>query len=656
MSSLQPYPYPPPPPGYPQYPGYPPHAMYPYPYPPHYPPPPPGSHYPHPPPGYAYPPAGYPDPRHAQQHAQQQQHHAARQQKLQQIKQQQAERNGSDQGMPLSALALAAATGLHEMEKEKEQRDREVEGERVAVERQAGGSRPGSASSTPYGSYDAGGYWPAYASQHYAVAMVPGGPSQSQSGDEVKHPTSTSRSSRRHPHAPHPHLPHYPVTSHDDAASRHSHSHDASHPQHHTSLSRALQHRHSYAPYAYTASADHSLANSPTSSVSSDASDDEHHHPSTTGGKRRHKRRGVGAGVGSPPGHNQHHALSQLEKALKQNLVPSTSPVLGPLKGLTLMSAQPSRAPSRSGSRVHSRASSPIHLPPLKLPPSMERAANGVGIPGAGAGGSGSGSGNTSGRNSEFGSPDTGFGGVGIGMALAMGMSGAARHSQHVAFAGHSTSRGAHVRAHPYGASSRSQPGSPTYEERHNGGGPRGHSGLSPPPLGLSSSYPKQVTIHHQHGSMRDLLNGSDGVGLHHEPRTNNFTNSSAYFPVLNSGPSSRQGSPPASPGMDPSSSRSHFSSATNSNLGSTDSLVSLAQSHSGSNLSRHSGLRTGFGMTPISSFASPSTGGDGLQLPPLNLPKQEMDAPIAEAVRHSVVEVTMKSEEMDDVDQLMSD
>ena len=36
----------------------------------------------------------------------------AAQQKLQQIKQQQAERNGSDQGMPLSALALAAATAF----------------------------------------------------------------------------------------------------------------------------------------------------------------------------------------------------------------------------------------------------------------------------------------------------------------------------------------------------------------------------------------------------------------------------------------------------------------------------------------------------------------------------------------------------------------
>lgn len=448
-------------------------------------------------------------------------------------------------------------------------------GEQQQQQRGTGGSRPGSTTSTPYGSYDqGGGYWPGYSAPHYAVAVVPQQQQQQQQhgGEEVKHPISTLRSARRHPQAPHAHQPssHYPTNPSADPSSRHSHSHDPSNPTHHVSLSRT-QHRHSYAPYAYPSSADPSAANSPASSQGSDYSDDEG--PSNLMRGSHVPGSGIGM-VGSPPGSGQSHAIGQLQKALAYNFTPSGSPVLGPLKGLTLASA----AASRAGSVVHSRASSPIHLPPLKLPPSMERAANGVGIPGSGT--SGSGSGGTSGATSGNGSPEN----------------GGARHDG----AGYHPHRIQH-RAHPYGG--KSVPGSPVYDAPA-----RGTSGFSPPPMSLSRSIAAEADKHR----IRDILHGSMGVGGQHPqgdrtlppisslgalfnssssnlppPATGSTTN--AYFPSSN--PGSRHPSPP-------SVLESHFSSASASQGGSTDSMASLGGGR---------GLRAGFGMTTMGERRSPS-------------------------------------------------
>lgn len=416
-------------------------------------------------------------------------------------------------------------------------------------QQQRAGSRPGSTTSTPYGSYDQGGYWPGYSAPHYAVAVVPQQQPQSQQqhhgGDEVKHPTSTLRSARRHPQAPHAQQPsHYPLMPSDDPTSRHSHSHDPSHPAHHASLSRT-QHRHSYAPYSYPSSTDPSAANSPVSSQNSDYSDDEG--PSHSKRASQHAP-GTGIGmVGSPPGSGQSHAIGQLQKALAYNFTPSGSPVLGPLKGLTLASA----AASRAGSVVHSRAASPIHLPPLKLPPSMERAANGVGIPGSGTSGSGSGSGATSGN----GSPEN----------------GGPRYDA----SSHHPHRAQH-RARPYGG--KSVPGSPVYDAPA-----RGTSGLSPPPMALSRSNAAEADRHR----IRDiLLHGNMGVGqladrtlppisslgaLFNTPNPLPLqpaaSTTNAYFPSSN--PGSRHPSPPG-PG------ESHFGATTGA------------------------GLRIGYGLTPV--------------------------------------------------------
>lgn len=316
--------------------------MYPY----GYGPPPPGSHYP-PPGSYPPPPPGYPYPPGPPQQQQQPPSSSA---------------SPSDP-RPLSALALAAASGLHEMERERERERERDTTERPDVKPNSGiASHPGSTTSTPYGSYDQQGYWPQYAPSQYPVSALPppGGPPMGASSGDEKH-----RGGARRGHAPH--------TNFDDGTqARHSHSHDPSHPSHHVSLSRT-QHRHGYAPYAYPSSADQSLANSPASSRGSGSDDSDHedhgshpHHRSSKG-RSSHKSSlsagPSGIGMGSQPGAGQQHAIGQLHQALTFGLTPSTSPVLGPLKGLSLMSAQGSRA----GSVVHSRASSPIHLPPLKL-------------------------------------------------------------------------------------------------------------------------------------------------------------------------------------------------------------------------------------------------------------------------------------------------
>lgn len=337
---LQPYGYPPP--GY-----WPQMSMPPMAY-PYYPPPMPNQQFPQ---GYAPPPPGYYNyPIHPQQ----------QQQPQQQIQQ---PTPVAPEPRPLNAL-LAAASGEMEREREKEERDTKV-------------GIINSASSTPYGSYDQGQHsWPYTQQQQQPHYLLP-----SQPNEEMRHPTSTSRATRKHsthhPQLVHPSLPHQ-----DDHHSRHSHSHNPSNPQHHSSLSRT-QHRHAYSPYNQPTSTDHSTVNSPTHS---DQDDEDH-------------LAGNGIGFGTLPGQGQSQAIGQLQQALAYHVPASnhTSPVLGPLKGLSLMSA----AASRAGSRSHSRASSPIHLPPLNLH-SSDYNGGGNSAPGS----RNSGSGNTSHDTSLTGSPD----------------------------------------------------------------------------------------------------------------------------------------------------------------------------------------------------------------------------------------------------------
>lgn len=582
-----------------------------------------------------------------------------------------------------------------------------------------GGSRPGSTHSTPYGSYDqGGGYWPAYSGPHYAVAIMPGAAgTSSHQQEELKHPSSTSRTSRRHAHAPHAPVPQ------DEAAARHSHSHDPSHPSHHVSLIRN-QHRH-YAPYAYTTSTDHSLANSPASSRSSEFSDDDGLAGPSTRDKRKSMKkrmstgRGAGAGLGSPPGHGQGQAIGQLQRALQHGFTPSTSPVLGPLKGLTLMSAQASRA----GSRVHSRASSPVHLPPLKLPPSMERT-------GAQDPSEASGSGSTSGNNrSGAASPDPGRNHE-MSASLPRSHHSATPHWQ---LQHHNKSN------RPLGA--KSQPGSPTYEERivetsfgrsipissdrrslsSNGGN------LSPPYLGALSSHhpggtPSYPHIHprpqhseHDKHLIRDMLSGTYNAQRTLPPLSSldslfnpsSASASSAFFP---SAPSSRHNSPPGSPNPNllsstassitgpgnPAGSHRHFGGSTSSHHGSTDSLASLggtssvSLSSNGTGGSGGGGLRSAaFSMTRMNPAgqALPSSSdmrqqqqqqSESSLLPPMHFVKSENEdaghssassslnvrsgngnlgvgSTTREGRSHSV-EVVMKDEEEEEVDQLMEE
>lgn len=665
-----PYPYPPayPPPGYPAYPPPPPH------YPVHASPygQPTGAGYysQQPPAGYHYGPPN-PPPR-------------------------------STQPQPLNALAAAAASGLHEMERERELKEK-ASGER---------SHPASASTTPYGSFDpphhGAGYWPSQTPVSTPASSF------SPPEDLSKHlsTTSNSRSSnRRPPHSSHhhPHLSHPSLLSADDPSTRHSHSHDPSNPAHHTSLSRT-QHRHAYNPYGY-GSTDHSLANSPASSVAGSDSEGEEGTERERGGSKT-SRRGVGSGLrGTMPHHptapGAHDRLGQLHQALQFGFQHSTSPVLGPLKGLTIKSA----AASRVGSRVHSRASSPvlhqaapppIHLPPLKLPPNLQHVANGVGLSRGGdvlSGGSGSGSANTSGATSGAASPET--------MSLLNAKAGGTSHE--LSTHHHQLASLRLHRSHPYSHNAtptppngRSQPGSPTAHE-FAAGLSRGTDGGLSPPNGRRTNYassngPGPTAIHtpssffFQNGqssnagqpeklhTIRDILNGTIGGGADHArertlpplsslpgsyARSSN-TSTSAYFPQSSSAPGSRHNSPPSSPRAASQFSSGNVSSAR----GSDDSLASLIYAASVQAQGGGSGVggmgmtfsRRGFGKssalgmssiqqsesplppnqsTPLvnqlaatafppakgfdtAKFASPTLGGEGLQLAPLNYPKVE--------------------------------
>ncbi|GEM11140.1 DNA-binding protein creA [Rhodotorula toruloides] len=389
--------------------------------------------------------------------------------------QQQQVQAGAD-GRPLNALALAAASGLHEMERERERAAAEAQqAQQHAVDDikpQVGGSAPGStaggssAGSTPYGSFDPAqaqaqamaAYWPyaaaagmaagqPYAASAYQSAALQAQQQQQQLAAQQAHAAALSGTAPRRPaggHTAPPLLPQHSAAQApaDDPASRHSHSHDPSHPSHHGSLARH-QHRHAYAPYSLPSTADHSLANSPASSpkhtTSSDALVVDHNvaaaaaaavgldpNSAASSGTSSpfpplHPAAGLvpGIGMASQPGHGQQHAIGQLQQQLAYQLTPSTSPVLGPLKGLTLMSAQVSRAPSR--------ATSPVHLPPLRLPSAAEGT-----------------SGDNSVGNSRAATPDVAGGAASAIEASKHGLDHG-RHNLH------------HVRAHPY----RSQPGSP---------------------------------------------------------------------------------------------------------------------------------------------------------------------------------------------------
>ncbi|BGP11569.1 hypothetical protein JCM10049v2_007479 [Rhodotorula toruloides] len=430
-------------------------------------------------PGYpgSYTPYGYPPaPQQLQQQMQQQQAIASQQQQQQQQQQiqqaaalpspgtaqQQQVQAGAD-GRPLNALALAAASGLHEMERERERAEQQAQQQQVVddVKPQVGGSAPGSAAgssagSTPYGSFDPAqaqqamaAYWSMagqpYAASAYQNAALQAQQQQLAAQQAQAQAAALSGTAPRRPaggHTAPPLLPQHSAaqTPADDPASRHSHSHDPSHPTHHGSLARH-QHRHAYAPYSLPSTADHSLANSPASSPkhTSDGAVVDHNvaaaaaaaavgladpHSATSSGTSSpfpplHPAAGLvpGIGMASQPGHGQQHAIGQLQQQLAYQLTPSTSPVLGPLKGLTLMSAQVSRAPSR--------ATSPVHLPPLRLP---------------GAEGTGT-SGDNSASNSRAATPDA-------IEATKHGLD----HGRHTA-----STHLHHVRAHPY----RSQPGSP---------------------------------------------------------------------------------------------------------------------------------------------------------------------------------------------------
>lgn len=614
--NVQPYGYPPaypPPPGYPAYSQYSQHPAAPYGYPA------PGAYYAAPSGAYPYPPPGQllqPQPR------------------------------------PLNVLAAAAASGLHEMERERELKEKAAGGDR---------SHPGSASSTPYGSYDQGGasHWPGYSAVPYPAHLA--APTSAAVAEEGP-PPSNSRSTRRHLHA-HPHLNHPSLHINDDAATRHSHSHDPSHPAHHVSLSRT-QHRHAFTPYGYgTSSADHSLANSPASSAA--GSDSEGEEGIERGGSRTSRRVVRGSMPHHPTAPGAHDRLGQLHQALQGGLPPSTSPVLGPLKGLTLMSA----AASRVGSRVHSRATSPvqnaallsppIHLPPLKLPPNLQTVANGVGMgmrrEGLSSGGS---SANTSGATSGTGSPET------ASLLLMKGMSGLHElGTHHHQLASMRLQHRPHPYSHPT-PPNRSQPGSPTafeFADRGNLSNARGATndgGLSPPgplrrisngaiaPGSIGQATPSSMfypqpppTSEAEKHTIRDILNGTIGVGADHAgertlPPLSSLAGSSAsayqrgavgassssYFPPTLSGTSSRHNSPPGSP----SQPGSHFSSNGASTHGSSDSLASLI--HAAGSVGGGSGVggmgttfsRRGFGMTPLNSSAPSSLPRSSRQASPL--------------------------------------
>lgn len=582
--------------------------------------------------------------------------------------QQQSPLQQPQQPRPLNALAAAAASGLHEMERERELKEK-VGGER---------SHPASTSTTPYGSYDpstlpVGGYWPAFAPPPQHQPSYISSPVYGNFGAEdlSKHSPitsgNTSRSNRRMPHSSHHHplLSHPSLTIADDAATRHSHSHDASHPAHHASLSRT-QHRHAYAPYGYgPSSADHSLANSPASSINGSESEGEDGDKLTERGGPKTSRRGVGGVRGTMPHHptapGAHDRLGQLHQALQLGFTPSiaTSPVLGPLKGLTLMSA----AASRVGSRVHSRASSPvlhqlpsppIHLPPLKLPPSVEGIEIGRGL--VDSSGSASHSANTSAGTSGAASPEAGllipFNGTPHDLA--------SHHHQLASLRLH--------RSHPYshGATptppnGRSQPGSPTTTEnfhdrvvtataitrgleggmnsaqaRRTSYGPA--TGIVPSSTSLyyNNNLSSTSTTEKEH-SIRDILNGTIGPGVTNAsertlPPLSTFGGvtispsvfqrsapalagtSSSYFP--GSAPGSRATSPIGSPIIHPSS--HHYNSASTSLQGGgqgtgQDSLASLIFAANNSGNGNGTGVggmgttfsRRGFGIPPLSSSSN---------------------------------------------------
>lgn len=408
---------------------------------------------------------------------------------------------GAD-GRPLNALALAAATGLHEMERERAEREQSRPG--MDVPGAAGGSasgtgsQPGSASNTPYGSFDqnaaaAAGYWPyaaaaaAAAAQKYAgtgyatsqhvqnasaqvtadlVAQQQAQQQQQAAQVAMANAAAMANNGSRRPSHAHGVHSHHLLSPSDDSASRHSHSHDPSHPTHHGSLARH-QHRHAYAPYSLPASTDHSLANSPASSPGHSEQEAQQQQQQAYTASQQHSGLDAngrpvshggsaspfppvqggpglvpGIGMASQPGHGQQHAIGELQQQLAYQLTPGASPVLGPLKGLTLMSAAGSRAPSQAPSRATSPA--PVQLPPLRLPGQSESDVQ-PSSAGGGGGGGGDRSQPGSANASRAGTPD------------------ATIEAQKHAFAAgnhHGTAqqhRASH-RNHPYG---RSQPGSP---------------------------------------------------------------------------------------------------------------------------------------------------------------------------------------------------
>lgn len=326
----------------------------------------------------------------------------------------------------------------------------------------------------------------------------------------------------------------------DDTLSRHSHSHDPSHPGHHLSLNRH-QHRHTFSPYGYpSSSADQSLANSPASSPDAGHLDDEQARQVQTHSGSASPFPPVpsvgagivpGIGMASQPGHGQAQAIGQLQQQLAFQLTPSTSPVIPPLQGLTLMSAQGSRAPSAAPSR----ATSPVHLPPLRLP-------------GAEGGNSGEGSRAQSPNHDAL--------------------------QQHP-LDSHHRSHSHHQRSHPY-----SRPGSPANASHHLVQRPPLSRGSTNSGNGSFPTTPVAGPVVSEERSLPPLS------ALNSAPSSVGST-SGAYFPS-----GSRPNSRPTSP-----------NSGLHSAYGSSDSLASLGSgngiSHpqnSGQSYSR----RVGFGMTPI--------------------------------------------------------
>lgn len=349
------------------------------------------------------------------------------------------------------------------------------------------------------------------------------------------------------------HHGHYTPSAVDDFL---RHAHDLNHPSHHHS---SRYHRHSFAPY-------------PQSAASS-------RHPSPD----------------LSPRSNDRHSDEDLNSApplgtIPFEYTPSTSPVLGPLRGMSL--------------RNPSRPTSPVHLPSLRYPtnssgsirPSPTQSPDYEHMPPPSLpilGGSSSAHHSHSHHHSALHHQSS--------------SSGSASHGGHSAMSHHRSSH----RAQPYG-NSRASSRHASPDLGYGGSGSNKNVSSATPSLSAgTASHPAtpdfpptshgSSSSHPKHGGSSGMEkstggpHGNDGKGTSLPPIAGmNLPafSSSSYFPESRSQPGSRANTPPLSPDLGASSSRSE-------EAGHNQSVAAGSASAHGT--SPHRSHISGFSMTPIS-------------------------------------------------------